>query len=441
MTITFVGHGYVGLVTAAVFADLGNTVWVIGHTPEKIEKLKKGIIPIYEPGLEEVVKKNIAAKRLNFTLEYTTAVPQSDIIFIAVGTPPKSNGEANLSIVLDVAEKIGKNLDGYSVVATKSTVPVSTNEKVKDIIDQVKPEDAKFDYASVPEFLREGQALSDTFYPDRVVIGTDAKRSSDLLVELHKPIIENDKVPNGTKLILTNLPTAEMIKYASNAFLATKISYANAIAHISELTGANGIEVLEGIGLDKRIGQLFLKPGVGYGGSCFPKDVRALIEIAREFGYDFRLLKDVEEINRDMMFSAVKKAKKLLAKPLRKKTVAVLGLAFKPKTDDMRDAPSITIIKDLLEEGSIVKVHDPIAMENGKRIFSQEKNLTFVKSPYDAVKDADLCILVTEWNEYEGLDLKKIKQLMKTPLLIDGRNIFNPNEAKKIGFGYIGVGR
>src|SRR6266568_4052339 len=366
MTITFVGHGYVGLVTAAVFADLGNTVWVIGHTPEKINNLKKGIIPIYEPGLEEIVKKNVDAGRLLFTMDYEPAIPQSDAIFVAVGTPPKSNGEANLSVVLDVAEEIGKYLDGYSVVATKSTVPVATNVKVIDIINQVKPESAKFDYASVPEFLREGQALSDTFYPDRVVLGVDSKRASDLLVELHKPILENDKVLNGTKLIITNIPTAEMIKYASNAFLATKISYANAIAHVSELAGANGLDVLEGMGLDKRIGNLFLQPGAGYGGSCFPKDVRALIEIAREYGYDFRLLKYVEKINREMMYAIVKKAKKLFNQTLRKKTVAVLGLAFKPKTDDMRDAPAITIIRDLLEEGVTVKAYDPIAIENEK---------------------------------------------------------------------------
>ncbi|HVA96626.1 MAG TPA: UDP-glucose/GDP-mannose dehydrogenase family protein [Candidatus Acidoferrales bacterium] len=441
MTITFVGHGYVGLVTAAVFADLGNTVWVIGHTPEKIEKLKKGIIPIYEPGLEELVKKNVDAGRLLFTLDYDPAIPQSDAIFIAVGTPPKSNGEANLSVVLDVAEKIGKHLDGYSVVATKSTVPVATNIKVQEIINDVKPEEAKFDYASVPEFLREGQALSDTFYPDRVVIGADAKRASDLLTELHQPILENDVVPNGTNLILTNIPTAEMIKYASNAFLATKISYANAIAYVSELTGANGLDVLEGIGLDKRIGNLFLQPGAGYGGSCFPKDVRALIEIAREYGYDFRLLKDVEEINREMMLGILKKARKLLDQKLRKRTVAVLGLAFKPKTDDMRDAPAITIIRDLLEEGVTVKVFDPIAMENAKRIFAKEKELIFAKDPYDAVKDTELLIIVTDWNEFKELNLKKVKDLMKSPNLIDGRNIYNPEKTRELGFTYVGVGR
>ncbi len=441
MIITFVGHGYVGLVSAAVFADLGNTVWVIGHTPEKVNNLKKGIIPIYEPGLEELVKKNIAAKRLLFTMDYDEAIPQSDAIFIAVGTPPKSNGEANLSVVLDVAEQIGRHLDGYSVVATKSTVPVATNEKVREIINEVKPETAQFDYASVPEFLREGQALSDTFYPDRVVIGTNAKRAGDLLKKLHEPILNNDKVPGGTKLIDTNIPTAEMIKYASNAFLATKISYANAIAHISELAGADGIDVLEGMGLDKRIGNLFLQAGAGYGGSCFPKDVRALIEIAKGLGYDFRLLKDVEEINKDMMFSIVKKARNLLNQKMRKKTVAVLGLAFKPNTDDMRDAPAITIIKDLVEEGALVNVYDPIAMDNAKRIFAQVSGISFVKDAYTAVKDADLCILVTEWNEFKEIDLKKVKKLMKSPYLVDGRNIFNPEDVRKLGFTYIGVGR
>src|SRR3989344_580548 len=273
MTITFVGHGYVGLVTASVFADLGNTVYVVGHTLEKIENLKKGILPIYEPGLEELVRRNVKAKRLLFTLDYKEAIPDSDAVFIAVGTPPKENGEADLSVVFEVAKKIGDNLEHYAVVVTKSTVPVGTNKKVKEIINKVKRTGATFDVASIPEFLREGQAISDTLHPDRIVIGTDSKEAENLLVKLHKPI-------DGT-YVLTNIETAEMIKYAANSFLATKISFANAIAYLSELTGADGLRVLEAVGLDKRVGSQFLSPGAGYGGSCFPKDVRAMIAIAK----------------------------------------------------------------------------------------------------------------------------------------------------------------
>src|SRR3989344_634909 len=281
MTISFVGHGYVGLVTASVFADLGNTVWVIGHTKEKVENLKKGMLPIYEPGLEEIVKRNVKAKRLLFTLEYNEAIAKSDVVFIAVGTPPKENGEADLSVVFEVAKKIGENLEGYTVIVTKSTVPVGTNKKTLEIIEKAKPEGATFDVASVPEFLREGQAISDTLHPDRVVIGTNSKDAEKVLVDLHKPI-DGDYV-------LTNIETAEMIKYAANSFLATKISFANAIAYLSGLIGADGLKVLEAVGLDKRIGSYFLSPGAGFGGSCLPKDIKALLNIAKTKGYDFGL--------------------------------------------------------------------------------------------------------------------------------------------------------
>ena len=278
MKLTFIGHGYVGLVTAAVFADLGNTVSVIGHTEDKIEKLKKGIIPIYEPGLAEMVKRNINAQRLFFSLSYTPFIADSDVVFIAVGTPSKKNGEANLSIVFEVAEKLGRELHGYTVVVTKSTVPVGTNKKIKDILKKVKPKKAEFDVASAPEFLREGSAISDTLHPDRIVIGTETKKAQDILLGLHKPIDGN--------FLFCNLETAEMIKYASNSFLATKISFANAIAKLSEILGADGLQVLSGMGYDRRIGKDFLQPGAGYGGSCFPKDVKALISISKNAGYE-----------------------------------------------------------------------------------------------------------------------------------------------------------
>lgn len=430
MVITFVGHGYVGLVTASIFADLGNTVWVIGHTKEKIENLKRGILPIYEPGLEEIVKRNVKAKRLLFTLDYKESIPNSEVVFIAVGTPPKPTGEADLSVVFDVAKKIGENLDDYTVVVTKSTVPVGTNKFTKEIIGAAKPAKATFDVASTPEFLREGQAISDTLHPDRIVIGTDSRRAEKLLVELHKPI-------DGA-YVLTNIETAEMIKYAANSFLATKISYANAIAHLSELTGADGLKVLEAVGLDKRVGSQFLFAGAGYGGSCFPKDVKAMIAIAKKVGYDFSLLKDVEEINKQAIKNIISKTRKILNGKVEGKNIGVLGLSFKPDTDDMRDAPSIAVVNTLLKDGAKIKVYDPIAMNNAKKIF---KGIDFEENAYSVARNSDILIVMTEWNEFRQLDLEKIKKSMKAPVLLDGRNIYDPQELVKMGFTYMGVGR
>jgi UDPglucose 6-dehydrogenase len=429
MKITFIGHGYVGLVTAAVFADFGNTVYVVGHTKEKVDNLNKGIIPIYEPGLAELVKKNVAAKRLIFTLDYDPSISESDIVFIAVGTPTTKTGDADLSTVLAVAEKIGQNLKGYTVVATKSTVPAGTNKKVKRILEESKPADAEVDYASVPEFLREGTAISDTTNPDRIIIGTDHKRAQDLLVKLHEPI----KAP----LVLTNFETAELIKYAANAFLALKISYANAIAKLSEILGADGLKVLEGIGKDKRIGNLFLSPGPGYGGSCFPKDVKALISIAKDNDYPFSLLEEVENINHQSRRDIVRKARKILGE-LRNKKIGILGLAFKANTDDMRDAPAIDIINLLQNDGAKVSAYDPKALETASAVL---KNVEFKKDAYEVAKDADLIIILTEWNEFKELDLVKIKDLMENPSIIDGRNLYEPEQMKTLGFNYVGIGR
>lgn len=429
MTITFVGHGYVGLVTAAVFADLGNTVWVIGHTKEKIEGLKNGIIPIYEPGLEEMVKRNVKAGRLLFTLDYEDAIKNSSVVFIAVGTPPKSTGQADLSVVFDVAAKISKNLGSYAVIVTKSTVPVGTNQEIKKIVEKEKPQGSSFDVASVPEFLREGQAISDTQRPDRIVIGTEEDKAKDLMLELHEPI--------GGERILTNLETAEMIKYAANAFLATKISFANAIAQLSELVNADGTQVLRGIGVDKRIGSQFLSPGAGYGGSCFPKDVRALISISKQHGYHFALLEDVEKINEEATRNIVNKAKKMTS-DIEGKTVAILGLSFKPDTDDMREAPSILVIEKLKSMGAKIKAYDPIATAKAREVI---KDIEFCKTVYEALTEADLAIVMTEWSEFKEIDLKKVKDLMKAPVVIDGRNIYDPGRMKELGFVYVGVGR
>ena len=435
MTITFVGHGYVGLVTAAVFADLGNTVYVIGHTQEKIENLKKGILPIYEPGLEELVKRNLKAGRLIFTLDYLPAIPESSIVFIAVGTPPLPDGSADLSVVFETAKKVGENISHFTVVTVKSTVPVGTNKKVQELIHEVNPQ-AEFAIASVPEFLREGQALGDTFHPDRVVIGTEEKQAEELMIELHKPLIEDPN--NNTHLVLTNVPTAEMIKYAANAFLATKISFANAIAHLSEKTGSDGPEVLKAIGLDHRIGSAFLYAGAGYGGSCFPKDVKALIQIAKNHDYAFKLLEEVENINEQAKQKVVEKAEKLLG-DVKGKTIGVLGLSFKPDTDDMRFASSLTVIPQLLEKGAHIKAYDPIAQENAKKLLPKE--VAFCTDGYEVVEDTDLVILLTEWNEFKELDFSKVKSLTRGSIIFDARNVLNKEELKRLGFTYVGIGR
>lgn len=431
MTVAFIGHGYVGLVTAAVFADLGNTVWVVGRTKEKIDKLKKGIAPFYEPGLAELVKRNVDAKRLLFTLDYKEAVVPSEIIFIAVGTPPKATGEADLSSVFSAAESIAKNLVGYKVVVTKSTVPPGTNRKVGDILQKFKPEGATFAIASCPEFLREGTAISDTMHPDRVVIGTSSERAKQLLVDLHKPI--------DGKTVLCNVETAELIKYASNSLLSTKISFANAIAFLSEKVGADAERVLEGVGLDRRLGRSFLYPGVGYGGSCFPKDVKALIALSNQYEYDFKLLKAVDEINKEAPRHFVEKILKQHNGNLKKKKFAVLGLSFKPDTDDMREAPSIYVISELLKKGASVVAYDPIAMENSKTVLPKE--VTFAKDAYSAAQGADAVIVLTEWNEFRQLDLVRLAKGLNSLVLFDGRNIYEPEQVKKLGYTYYGVGR
>lgn len=432
MKITFIGHGYVGLVSASIFADLGNTVTVIGHTPETVSKLNDGKVHIYEPGLTELVQKNLAAGRLSFTLNYDS-VKDAELVFVGVGTPPKESGEADLTTVLEVAESIGKSLSGYTVVITKSTVPIGTNKKVKELINKVKNPKAEFDVASCPEFLRQGSAISDTLYPDRIVIGTETKKAQDLLVQLHKPLQENTNCP----LVLCNLETAEMIKYAANSFLAMKISFANSIAQLSEVTGADALRVLEGIGFDKRIGNYFLQPGPGYGGSCFPKDVKALISIAKDYHYDFELLKEVENVNHSAKKSVVEKAEKLLG-DLEGKKIGILGLAFKPNTDDMRFAPSIEIVEWLRQKGAEITAYDPQSMEKAKKIIT---GITFSEDSYTVTKDADLLIVITDWNEFKELDFNKIKENMKSYNIIDARNIYDPEKMKSLGFKYIGVGR
>lgn len=429
MTITFIGHGYVGLVTACVFADLGNTVYVIGRDPKKLSRLKKGDPIIYEPGLKELLQKNLIAKRLIFTDLYKTSIPGSEIVFIAVGTPPKNNGEADLSSVFNVAQEIAKNLgQKFTVISCKSTVPVGTNRKILEIINKYKPAKTTVAPVSCPEFLREGTALQDTFHPDRVVIGSDDKKAVELLLELHKPI-------NGKRLIV-GLESAELIKYASNSILATKISFANLISFFCEKTGADVEEVLDGVGIDNRIGRIFLYPGVGYGGSCFPKDVKALAKIGEGLNIDVSLLDAVERIN---FLARQRFVEKIIADNVKDKNVAIWGLAFKPNTDDIRDAPSTYIIDELLNKGFKIKVYDPEAMDNMKKIFGER--VVFCTSSYEAVKGTSALIVATEWNEFKQADLIKIKSLMKEPVVFDGRNIYDPVKMKKLGFRYFAVGR
>lgn len=431
MIVTVIGHGYVGLVTAAVFAELGNTVYCVGRTKEKIDNLKKGIIPFFEPGLEEVVRRNLQAKRLHFTLSYQEAIPSADVIFICVGTPAKESGEADLSGVFNATKSIAENLGGYTIIACKSTVPVGTNFKIRDIIKKIlsKKTSLEFDIASCPEFLREGTALSDTLHPDRIIIGVENSRTEKLLMELHRPI-------NGARVI-TNIPTAEMIKYAANALLATKVSFANAVAFICDRIGADVEKVLEGVGLDKRLGRSFLYPGIGFGGSCFPKDVKALIAQAKTLGYNFTLLKSVQEINKQAAEFFIDKITENIKRG-NETIIGVLGLSFKPDTDDMRDAPSLTIIKTLQQAGYKIKAYDPQAIENAKKLL---KGVVFVNNPYEAAKNSDALLILTEWNEFKQLNLVKMRQLMKFPVIFDGRNIYQPDEMKKLGFKYFGVGR
>ena len=429
MTITVVGHGYVGLVSACVFADFGNKVWVIGHTPEKLQRLKNGDPIIYEPGLAEMLKKNLKAGRLLFTDTMEQAVKESTVVFITVGTPPKADGSADLSAVYQVAKTVANNLgDKFTVVSCKSTVPVGTNLEVEKILNKHKPKKATIAVASCPEFLREGSAISDTVVPDRVVIGSNSKEAIKTLLELHSPF--------PGKRVVTNLPSAELIKYASNSMLATKISFANLISFYCEQTGADVEKVLDAVGMDKRIGRVFMYPGIGYGGSCFPKDVQALTETGKKMDIDVSLLESVEKINHHSRKMFVDKA----LKHIKGKSVAIWGLAFKPDTDDIRFAPSVYIIERLLKEGISIKAYDAAAMSNVRKVVSSP-NLTLVEEPYSALGGADALLVLTEWNEFKEMDVPRVKKLLKTPLLFDGRNMYDPEKMKADGFTYFGVGR
>ena len=429
MKITIVGTGYVGLTTATMLAELSHDVVGVDIDEHKISGLNKGIIPIYEPELDELVHKNIRAKRLTFTTNLEKSIKHGDIIFICVGTPSKESGEADLSYVENVARSIAEHMDSYKIIVEKSTVPVETGEKVAETIKMYNANDIEFDVVSNPEFLREGSAVYDTFHPDRIVIGTSSEKATEVMKKLYEPL--------NAPIVVTDIRSAEIIKHASNSFLATKISFINAIANICELTGADVNKVAEGMGYDKRIGRQFLNAGIGYGGSCFPKDVAAFIKIADKYGYNFKLLKSVEEINEMQRFNFIRKVEKALW-IVKGKNIGVLGLAFKPNTDDMRSAPSIEIINTLKHEGAIIKAYDPKAEEKAKELI---EGIEYCNNPYEVAENADALLILTEWKEFSDLDLNKIKNLMRNKIIIDGRNMFDPVKMKQIGFKYISMGR
>lgn len=431
MKIAVIGAGYVGLVTAACLSDLGNEVICNDIDKVKISKLTRGIVPIYEPGLEELIKRNRAEKRLAFTSSLKEAVVKSEVIFIAVGTPPKGNGEADLTYVENVAKEIARFMTSYHLIVEKSTVPVETGTWVKHTLQVYTRKKIKFDVASNPEFLREGSAINDFMHPDRIVIGVESKKAKDILLELYKPL----NVP----ILITDIKSAEIIKHASNSFLATKISFINAVANLCEKVGADVEKVAEGMGLDKRIGRDFLDAGIGFGGFCLPKDIEAFVHISEKLGYDFELLKAVKEINDLQKTLLTDKIEKAIWN-IKDKTIAVLGLAFKPNTDDMRFAPSIKIVETLKEEGAHIKAYDPEAMGRAKSL-PEFKDVKFCVDAYDAVKNADCAVIVTEWNEFKELNLAKVKKLLRQPVIVDGRNVYDPNKMKQLGFRYYSIGR
>jgi UDPglucose 6-dehydrogenase len=442
MKVCIIGAGYVGLVAGTCFAESGNDVICVDMNDEKVESLKRGIIPIYEPGLKELVLRNSAEGRLSFTTDLSSAVKASLINFIAVGTPPGEDGSADLQHVLEVARTIGREMESFKIIVDKSTVPVGTADKVRAAVMEeqaARGVSIEFDVVSNPEFLKEGAAIDDFMKPDRVVIGTDNVRTGEIMKELYSPFMRK-----SNRLITMDIRSAEMTKYAANAMLATKISFMNQIANLCECMGADVAAVREGIGSDSRIGHDFLFPGVGYGGSCFPKDVKALVKSAEECNYDFVLLKAVETVNERQKLVLTEKitarlAGPSLAKPLSGRIFALWGLSFKPRTDDMREAPSVVIINRLLEMGAEVRAHDPEAIREATRIFGDR--ITYSSNQYDILKGADALAIVTEWSEYRNPDFDRIKALLKQPLLFDGRNLYEPRRMHLAGIEYFSIGR
>lgn len=432
MNIAIIGTGYVGLITGACFAEFGFNVTCVDNDEKKITQLRKGEVPFYEPGLEELLHNNIKAKRIRFTSNIAKAVESSLIIFIAVGTPPRGDGSADMKHVEGVAREISKHINGYKVIVTKSTVPVGTGERLKKIISRHLKENIDFDIASNPEFLREGAGIEDFMRPNRVVIGTSSDRAATIMKDLYKPL-NLIEVP----LVMTEIKTAELIKYASNAFLATKVAFINELSELCESVGANVQTIAKAMGLDKRIGPKYLHVGPGYGGSCFPKDTLAILQIAKKYDVELGIIKSVIKANEDQKEKAVKKIKTSMGK-VKGKTICILGLSFKPNTNDIREAPSIFIIEKLLKAGASIRAFDPVAMKDAKSVLS---NITYCKDTYSAIKGSDAVVIVTEWNQFRNLDLKKIKRILKGDLFFDLRNIYDPEKARNAGLKYFSIGR
>ena len=432
MKLCVIGTGYVGLVAGTCFAESGNDVVCVDIDAEKVARLQQGVVPIYEPGLEELIKRNVAEHRLAFSTDLRDAVRRSLICFIAVGTPQGEDGSADLAAVLAVAEGIADAMDGYRVVVDKSTVPVGTADRVRQAMAARTTH--PFDVVSNPEFLKEGAAIDDFMKPDRVVIGSDSPRASELMQELYRPFVRTEH-----PILVMSAASAEMTKYAANSMLAARISLMNEFANLCERVGADVDDVRRGIGFDRRIGHHFLFPGVGYGGSCFPKDVKAVIRTAAEQGLDFRMLRAAEEVNERQKRTLVDKVTAHFGADLRGRRIAVWGLSFKPRTDDMREAPSIPIIEALLDAGAAVYAHDPEALKEAHRVFGER--IQYCRVNYDALHDADALLIVTEWNEFRRPDFARMREVMKQPVVFDGRNIFDPQKMRELGFTYYSVGR
>ena len=437
MNIAIVGTGYVGLVSGTCFAEMGVNVTCVDVNEQKIQALLNGQIPIYEPGLDEMVLRNHKEGRLNFTTDLSTCLDKVDIVFSAVGTPPDEDGSADLKYVLEVAHTVGKNMNKYLILVTKSTVPVGTAQKVKQAIQEEldrRRVEIPFDVASNPEFLKEGAAIKDFMSPDRVVIGVESQKAKDLMTQLYRPLMLNN-----FRVIFTDIPSAEMIKYAANSMLATRISFMNDIANLCELVGADVNMVRKGIGADTRIGNKFLYPGCGYGGSCFPKDVKALIKTAEKNGYEMKVLKAVEEVNENQKSILFTKLSNYYNDNLKGKTISIWGLAFKPETDDMREATSLVMIKNLIKVGCKIKVYDPVAMNECKRRIGD--SIIYASDMYDATLNADALLLLTEWKQFRLPSWEVIKKTMHHPLILDGRNIYDKEEMESLGFDYMCIGK
>jgi UDPglucose 6-dehydrogenase len=432
MHIAVIGTGYVGLVTGACFAEFGVDVTCVDVDEEKIERLLKGVMPIYEPGLEHLVAKNTQAGRLRFTTDVHQAIEHALVIFLAVGTPPKSDGSPDLSFVESAAGSIAEHMNGYKVVVTKSTVPIGTGEHIRKLITERKKTRASFGVVSNPEFLREGAAINDFMRPDRVVIGSRDEEAVAIMKDLYRPLYLIE-----APFVITSLEAAELTKYAANAFLATKVSFINEIANLCEKIGCDVHDVARGIGMDKRIGSKFLHPGPGFGGSCFPKDTRALSSVARQFECESLIVDAVIEVNQRQGRQMLAKIQNLVGE-LKDKRVAILGLAFKPETDDMREAPSLGIIRSLMEQGAKITAYDPVAKAEASKILPE---IAYADDEYDAVTGAEVLVFVTEWNQFRALDMARIRDLMKTPRIADLRNIYEPEDMRELGFDYVGVGR